>query len=65
MKTRVEPTEKLERFNADIGVPQTLVSHGAGEYIGQVFRRVCRKQKIRLETSAPYTPQENGKLERL
>ena len=29
MKTRVEATEKLERFIADIGVPQTLVSDGA------------------------------------
>ena len=27
--------------------------------------RVCRKQKIRLETSAPYTPQENGKIKRV
>ena len=33
--------------------------------MGQDFRRVCRKQKIRLKTSAPYTPQENGKIERL
>ena len=30
-KTRDEATEKLERFIADIGVPQTLVSDGALE----------------------------------
>ena len=65
MKTRDEATKKLDRFIADIGVPQTLVLDGAGEYIGQDFRRVCRKQKIRLETLAPYTPQENGKIERV
>ena len=65
MKTRDEATEKLERFIADIGVPPTLVSDGAGEYIGQDFMRVCRKQKIRMETSAPCIPQENGKIERL
>ena len=62
MKTRDEATEKLEKFIADIGVPQTLVSDGAGEYIGQDFKRVCRKKRIRLETSAPYTPQKNGKV---
>ena len=65
MKTRDEATEKMERFPADIGVPQTLVSDGAGEYIGHVFRRVCWKQKIRLETSALYTPQENGKIKKV
>ena len=64
MKTRDEATEKLESFIADIGVPQTLVLDGAGEYIGQDFKRVCRKQKIRSETSAPYTPQENGKIKK-
>ena len=30
-KTRDEATEKLERFIADIAVPRTLVSDGAGE----------------------------------
>ena len=65
MKTRDEASEKLERFIADIAVPQILVSDDAGEYIGQDFRRVCRKQKLRLETSAPYTPLENGKIERV
>ena len=65
MKTRDEATEKLEKFIADIGVLQTLVSDGAGEYIGQDFKQICRKQRIKLETSAPYTPQENGKIERV
>ena len=43
MKTRAEATEKLERFIADIGVPQTLVSDGAVEYIDQDFRRKGNK----------------------
>ena len=46
MKTRDEATAKLERFIADIGVTLTLVSDGAGDYIGQDFRRNCRKQKV-------------------
>ena len=62
---RDEATAKLERFISDVGFPQTLVSDGAEEFIGQDFKRVYRKQKMKLETSAPYTPQQNGKLERL
>ena len=48
MKTRDEATENLHRFVNGIGVPQILVSHGAAEYIGQNFRRLCRKQQLRL-----------------
>ena len=60
-----EDKRNVGGFTADIGVPQTLVLDGAGEYIGQDFGRVCRKQKKRLETSAPYNPQENGKIEKM
>ena len=59
-KTRDEAAEILKRFTKDTGVPQTLVSDGAGEYIHQEFRRNCRKQKKKLETWDPYTAQENG-----
>ena len=65
MKTRDGATEKMESFIANIGVPQTLISDSAGEYIGQDFKQVCRKQKIRLKTSPPYTPQEIGKIEKV
>ena len=64
-RTTRDAVTELERFVAYIGVPQILVSDGTGEYISQEYMRVCRKQKIRLETSAPCTPQENGKIERV
>ena len=63
--TRDAVTKKLERFVAYIGVSQVLVSDGAGEYISQEYMRVCRKQKIRIKTSAPHTSQENGNIERV
>ena len=44
-KTREEAREKFERFIADIEIPQTLNLDDAGEYFGQDFKRVCRKQK--------------------
>ena len=47
------------------GKPGTLVSDGGGEYITNGFRRCCRNQGIRFENSAPYTPQEKGKIERI
>ena len=65
MKTRDEVLDKLKQFCADVGKQGTLVSDGCGEYISNEFKRYCRKQGIRLENSAPYTPQEKGKIERI
>ena len=65
MRTRDEVIEKLELFIADVGSPGTLVSDGAQEYKPRGFNEVCRKNGIRQEYSAPYTPQENGKIERM
>ena len=42
-----------------------MVSDGGGEYISNEFKSYCRKQGIRFENSAPYTPQENAKIERI
>ena len=55
----------LEEDVVIFGKPGTLVSDGGGEYITNGFRRCCRNQGIRFENSAPYTPQENGKIERI
>ena len=45
--------------------PGTLVSDGGGEHISNEFKRYCRNQGIGFENSAPYIPQENGKIERI
>ena len=37
--------KKLERFIADMGDPQILVSDGAGEYIGQDFKEFVGNKK--------------------
>ena len=63
--TRDEVIEKLELFIADEGSPGTLVSDGAQEYKSRGFNEVCRKNGIRQEYSAPYTPQEDSKIERV
>lgn len=65
MRSREEVPEKLEQFFADVGTPKTLVSDGALEYKSKLFSDLCRKNGVRQEFSAPYTPQENGKIERI
>ena len=65
MRTRDDVIEKLELFIADVGSSGTLVSDGAQEYKSRGFNEVCRKNGIRQEYSAPYTPEENGKIERM
>ena len=63
MKTRDEVLDKIKQFCADVGKPGILVSDGGGEYISKEFKRFCRNQGICFENSAPYIPQENGKIE--
>ena len=64
MKTRDECLQYFQQFCADLGTPQTLVSDGAKEFSSTQFSRFCRENKVRLEKSAPFTPEENGKVER-
>ena len=63
MKSRDETLEKFQQFCAGVGQPLTLVSNGAKEYIANEFRKFARLKRIRLENSAAYMPQENGKIE--
>ena len=54
----------FQKFCADLGAPQTLVSDCAKEFSSSQFSRFCREEKVRFENSAPFTPEENGKVER-
>ena len=63
MRSRDEVLEKFQQFCSDIGNPRMVVSDGAKEFTSSEFRSFCRKRGIRHETSAPYTPEENGKIE--
>ena len=46
---------KLKRFRSDNG----------GEYINKPFKDFCTKHGILMETTAPYSPVQNGVAERL
>ena len=64
MKTRDEVLGKFKQFCADLGKLGALVADGEGEYISNEFKRYCKNQGIRFESSAPYYTQENRKIER-
>ena len=64
MKSREETLEKVQQFCADVGKPRVLVTDGASEFISKEIKSWYRTKGIRTELSAPYTPEENGKIER-
>ena len=41
-----------------------MLCDGAGEITSNEIRQLCIKQGVRLELSSPYTPEENGEVER-
>ena len=63
LKTRDDAIEKVRQFFADIGMPVTLVCDGAGKFNSNQVNQLCIKHGVRLELSAPHTP-ENGKVGR-
>lgn len=42
-----------------------LRTDNGGEYVGGEMRRFCRSKGIAMETTIPYTPQQNGVSERM
>ena len=65
MKTKDECLKRFQEFTVDVGIPNIIVTDGAKEYLSEAFKDFCCEKGIRRETSAPYTPQENGKIERI
>ena len=77
-KLKSDVAKILERFLADVspvgkvqnlldisGVDTTkLRSDGGGEYMGKEFKNILIKNQIKHETSAPYSPHQNGVAER-
>ena len=64
MKTKDESLNWFKQFIADVGKPRTIVTDGAKEYNSKAWNDFCRDNGIRHEVSAPYIPEDNGKIER-
>ena len=53
----------VKRFMADMGVPRAFRTDNGTEYSNSMFVDFCRGLGIRRESTAPYTPQQNGPVE--
>ena len=64
MKSKDEVAAQLQQFIIDVGRPGTLISDGALECKSKHFSDLFTSNGIKQEFSAPFTPEENGKIER-
>lgn len=69
LRRKSETLEKLQEFVAmlknQFGVkPRCLRSDRGGEYTGKQFNAYMKKEGIRVQLTAPYSPQQNGVAER-
>ena len=53
----------VQRFVADMGVPQAFRTDNGAEYTNSTLVEYCNSLRIRRELTAPYTPQQNGPVE--
>lgn len=70
MKTKNEVSEKLKYFINEVENKWNSKTHkircdNGGEYSSNEIKDWCRKKGIILEYTTPYSPQLNGKAERL
>ena len=54
----------VQRFVADMEVPRAFRTDNGTEYTNSAFVEYCNSLQIRGELTAPYTPQQNGPVER-
>ncbi|KAI5545224.1 gag-polypeptide of LTR copia-type retrotransposon (UBN2 2) family [Trichomonas vaginalis G3] len=45
-------------------VPHTIMTDNGTEYVERDFEQICSDYQIKHNTTHPYTPEENGKIER-
>ena len=67
LKRKDGTLEATEKFLADVapyGKVKRMRSDNGGEFINEGFKTLLRKHAIRHETSAPYSPHQNGTVER-
>lgn len=69
LKQKSEVFNKFKEFKALIENETntkifTILTDNGGDYCSTIFKNYCREHGIRKETTAPYTPQQNGIAER-
>ena len=67
LKRKSDSVKALEKFLADsapFGTVKRMRSDGGGEFIGQDFEDLLLERGIAHQDSAPYSPHQNGTIER-
>lgn len=67
LMSKTDTVQATERFLADIapyGEVKRIRSDNGTEFKNRDFQTLLRKNRIRHETSAPYSPHQNGTAER-
>ena len=57
--SRGQAGEALESYNQEIGIPTTIRTDNAEEFIAGKFANLCKEKGIKQVFSAPYTPNQN------
>ena len=63
LKQKSDAPAAVQRFIADMGVPDAFRTDGAKEFTGGEFVELCDRLAIRRETTAPNTPKQNAVVE--
>ena len=67
LKHKNHALEATEKYMADVGVfgsVKCIRSDNGGEFVNKEFEALLIRNKIKHERSAPYSPLQNGKVER-
>ena len=65
LRTKTEVGTKLLKFIAELGKPRKIVTDNAKEFKFGNFADICLQQGIHQEFTCEYTPEQNGKIERV
>jgi transposase InsO family protein len=69
LKTKDQPVDAFIKFRAEAENStgqhiKILRSDRGGEFLARSFQKVCEEAGIKHQFTAPYTPQQNGVVER-
>lgn len=64
---KIDSTQTIRRLNtifARFGIPITLTADNGPQFASEEFKKFCESNNIKLISTTPYWPQQNGEVER-
>lgn len=65
MKHKSNTLEAFQKFCAEFGIPEILHTDNGKEFTSKQFKKWCLEHGIHQEFTIPYTPEQNGRIERM